>query len=74
MVDLSGAVFVDSAAQSDACCLVCGNDIAAGAGLSAEWQGRMLRFRCLGCLARFESNAERYLTEHETDDCLMDDT
>lgn len=73
MVDLSGAEFVGSGGQSAACCVVCGNNIAAGEGLAARWQGRTLRFRCLGCLARFEAAPNRYLVEHATDGCRMDD-
>lgn len=73
MVDLRGAVVVGSADQSAARCVVCGNDVAAGEGLAARWQGRTLRFRCLGCLARFEANPERYLLEHAIDYCRMDD-
>lgn len=72
MADLSGAEFAGSG-QSAARCLVCGNDIAAGAGLAVRWQERTLRFRCLGCLARFEADPERYLVEHATDFCRMED-
>jgi hypothetical protein len=40
--------------------------------VTAEWQGRTLRFRCLGCLARFEADPALYLAGH-TDPCGVDD-
>lgn len=42
-------------------CVVCGNEIAAGEGLTARRGERTLRFKCPGCLARFEADPERYL-------------
>ena len=43
-------------------CAVCGNDIAAGEGLTARYEGRLLRFKCPGCLSRFTADPERYLS------------
>jgi len=72
-MDLRWAVFVSSATEPAARCVVCASDISAGEGLTVRWQGGTLRFRCLGCLARFESDPQRYLDEHATDCCQMDD-
>jgi predicted RNA-binding Zn-ribbon protein involved in translation (DUF1610 family) len=47
--------------EEDATCVVCGNEIAAGEGLTARYGERTLRFKCPGCLARFEADPERYL-------------
>lgn len=47
--------------ESSATCLVCGNDIPAGEGLTARYGDRTLRFKCAGCLSRFEADPERYL-------------
>ena len=53
-------------------CPVCGSGLKPGEGVTAEWQGRVLRFRCLGCLARFEADPGPYLAGH-TDPCGVDD-
>lgn len=53
-------------------CPVCGNGLEPNEGVTAEWQGRTLRFRCLGCLARFEADPALYLAGH-TDPCGVDD-
>jgi hypothetical protein len=73
MVDLGGTTFISAAGLTPARCVVCGNAVAAGEGLAARWQGRALRFRCLGCLARFEADPDRYLLDHATDSCRTDD-
>ena len=49
----------DAQRQGQANCLVCGNDIPAGEGLTARYGERTLRFKCAGCLARFEAAPER---------------
>ena len=54
---------VDSRGEAASSCVVCGNDIAAGEGVTARYQGRTLRFKCPGCYARFEADPERYLSE-----------
>ena len=61
---------VDSA---PAACLVCGNEIASGAGVTARYGNRILRFKCPGCLARFRANPDRYLTSGPTSCCEQDD-
>lgn len=53
-------------------CPTCGTALKPGEGVSAEWQGRTLRFRCLGCLARFEADPARYLAG-DTEPCGVDD-
>ena len=58
-------VIRNSRLESSATCLVCGNDIPAGEGLTARYGERTLRFKCAGCLTRFESEPERYLTGNE---------
>lgn len=54
-------VVVDSQDQAAAQCVVCGNAIPAGEGVTAQYQGRTLRFKCPGCYARFEADPDRYL-------------
>ena len=55
-------VVLDSRDQSQARCIVCGNDIAAGGGVTARYGGQMLRFKCPGCFSRFESDPELFLS------------
>lgn len=62
-------VVVDSRTQAAAQCLVCGNPIAAGEGVTAQYLGRTLRFKCQGCFARFEADPDRYLAGHEAECC-----
>ena len=54
-------IVVDSRDESAASCVVCGNEILAGEGVTARYRGRTLRFKCPGCYARFQSDPERYL-------------
>lgn len=58
--------------QPDGRCPVCGSELKPDEGVDAEWRGRTLRFRCLGCLARFEADPDRYLAGH-TDQCGADE-
>lgn len=62
-------VVVESRNQFQARCLVCGNDIQMGQGVTAEYQGRTLRFKCPGCYARFEADPDRYAAGHEPACC-----
>lgn len=62
-------IVVDSRYQPAARCLVCGNAIPAGEGVTARFQGRTLRFKCPGCYARFGADPERYLAGHEPACC-----
>lgn len=59
----SSIVIGTSTFEPAARCVVCGNEIAAGEGLTARFGQRTLRFKCPGCLARFESDPDRYLDE-----------
>lgn len=61
-------VVVSSADQTAAVCLVCGNDIAAGEGVTASYEGRTLRFKCPGCFSRFQANPQPFLAG-QTGDC-----
>lgn len=42
-------------------CVVCGEEVPAGAGFAARWGERHLRFKCERCLDRFESDPGPYL-------------
>lgn len=61
MAVIADLVVLDSRDQAAAPCLVCGNDILAGEGVTATYGDRTLRFKCPGCLSRFEADPERYL-------------
>ena len=50
-------------------CVVCGSPIEAGGGLTAFHQGRMLRFKCAGCVARFVASPRHYLEAGPGDCC-----
>ena len=65
----ASATIVDSRLEAAAPCLVCGQEIRAGEGVTARYQGRTLRFKCPGCYARFEANHERYLAGHPAACC-----
>lgn len=65
----SSIVIRNSRLEASARCLVCGNDIQAGEGLTARYGDRTLRFKCSGCLSRFEADPERYLAGHEAGCC-----
>jgi hypothetical protein len=69
MAVVSDLRIVDSDYQAAARCLVCGNGIDAGEGVTALLGDRILRFKCPGCLTRFEADPERYLAGHEAGCC-----
>ena len=52
---------IDSAQQGAAACVVCGDRVDAGRGLTALYEVRTLRFRCHGCLGRFAEDPDRFL-------------
>ena len=54
-------VVLDAPDQGSATCLVCGNDISSGEGVTARYGDRTLRFKCPGCVRRFEADPELYL-------------
>lgn len=62
-------VVLDSSVQPAAPCVVCGNDIKVGEGVTAQYQGRTLRFKCPGCYARFEADPARYLAGPQAGCC-----
>jgi hypothetical protein len=65
-------VVVHSRYEPAAHCLVCGNAIPEGEGLTARFGQRTLRFKCPGCLARFEADPDRYLAGHDPSCCPED--
>ena len=52
---------LDSAAYPAATCVVCGSEISAGEGITGSFVGQVLRFKCPGCLARFEADPAAFL-------------
>ncbi|MHB8459073.1 MAG: hypothetical protein ACYDAK_10890 [Candidatus Limnocylindrales bacterium] len=69
MAVLQELIVLDSRHEAAAQCVVCGNDIAAGEGVTARYQARTLRFKCPGCAARFEADPDRYLAGHAAACC-----
>jgi len=58
-------VLIDSNLQPAGTCAACGQWIGAGEGITARYGGRMLRFRCSGCLAGFRCEPGRYVTARD---------
>jgi hypothetical protein len=54
-------VLIHSGGQPAGSCAACGQPIGAGEGLTALFGGRLLRFRCSGCLASFCRDPDRYI-------------
>lgn len=69
MTVVAALALVSSRYDPAATCLVCGGLIEAGEGLSARYQGRLLRFRCDGCVDRFRADPESYLAGHRAGCC-----
>jgi hypothetical protein len=65
-------VLIDSRAQPAGACAACGQPIVAGEGLTALYGGRLLRFRCSGCLASFCRDPGRHVAAD--DYCCSPDT
>ena len=65
-------IVLDSRGQPAAACVVCGNDIPAGDGITASYQDRTLRFKCPGCYARFQTDPERFLAAGQEGCCKGD--
>ncbi|MBI2780169.1 MAG: hypothetical protein HYX55_00040 [Chloroflexi bacterium] len=61
MVIAADFVEVDSRNQQAAVCIVCGNDVPAGEGVTASYRGQTLRFKCPSCYVRFQAAPERFL-------------
>lgn len=55
--------------QPSASCLVCGSAIAEGEGVTARYNGRVVRFKCLGCFGRFGTTPDAYLAGHAASCC-----
>ena len=60
---LAEIVIRSAADLPGASCATCGQLVAPGEGIAAQFRGRMLRFRCHGCLARFAMDPDHYLEE-----------
>lgn len=69
MIASAEVVLLDSRYSDAASCLVCASEIAAGEGLTASYQGRVLRFKCAGCLARFRTDPDRFINGHSAGCC-----
>jgi len=54
-------VVLDTVDQTSTTCLVCGNEIPPGGGVTARYGDQTLRFKCPNCVTRFEADPERYL-------------
>jgi len=54
-------VLLNTNDRTFATCPVCGNEIAPGEGVTARYGERMLRFKCQGCVTRFQADPEPYL-------------
>ncbi len=66
LVELS---VIDSAQEGAAACVVCGDQIAAGRGVTARYGGRTLRFCCQGCLGRFAEDPDGFLAGYTEQWC-----
>lgn len=73
MVVAANLVVMDSRYQGSARCAVCGSEIPIGEGITARYADRTLRFKCAGCLARFQADPERYLAGHPPSCCPADE-
>jgi len=62
MAIASELVVLDSQDQPAAMCVVCGNDIAAGQGVTASYSGRILRSKCPGGFSRLPADRDRFLS------------
>src|SRR3972149_1989842 len=62
-------VAIDSSLVPAATCVVCGTDIAAGTGVTAQFRGRTLRFKCAGRMSRFALDPDHWLTTGPTSCC-----
>ena len=61
MAVVENLVVLDAVDHDQARCIVCGNVIGRGEGVFARYGERTLRFKCPGCMARFQADPERYL-------------
>jgi len=58
MMLLTELALIESDGQPAATCATCGSGVPAGAGVTAIFHGRVLRFRCAGCYSRFVLDAD----------------
>jgi len=71
MISPASLVIRESTFEAGGRCIVCGQDIPAGEGITARYGERTLRFKCRGCVARFEADPDRFLDGHP-DGCCED--
>ncbi len=64
-----GLIVLDSRDEPAASCVVCGNDISAGEGVTARYGDRTLRFKCPGCYTRFATDPGHYLAGQQQSCC-----
>ena len=62
-------ILVDSRNEPAGSCVVCGNDIPSGEGVTARYGDRTLRFKCPGCCARYAADPDRYLSGQQQSCC-----
>ena len=73
MSSTASIVIRNSTYEAAARCIVCGGDIAPGAGLTARYGETTLRFRCADCLDQFEKDPDRFLAGHPQACCAHGD-
>lgn len=69
MTVLQELVVLDTPTGAAEACLVCGNEIPPGGGVTARYGDRILRFKCPGCVTRFKADPERYLAGNTSACC-----
>lgn len=69
MITASDLVVLDSRDQPAGSCVVCGNVVSSGEGVTALYRGETLRFKCPGCYARFEAEPMRFLAGAQESCC-----
>jgi len=62
-------IVVNSGDQPAGSCVVCGNTVSSGEGVTALYRGETLRFKCPGCYARFEAEPMRFLAGAQESCC-----
>ena len=66
-------IFVrNSRLEAAARCLVCGDEIPAGQGVTARYGERILRFRCHDCYARFLADPGPFLADRRSGCCTRE--
>lgn len=74
MITNAEVLLLDSHYSGATSCLVCCSPIGAGEGFTAIFHGRVLRFKCAGCLSRFSADPERFISGHAAECCDHQDS